>query len=342
MSPDPVSPTVYTVEIPADESEAVAENNTRSVLVNPAGGGGGSSSLKARRDSSTASCSAPGRAIPPSRSMRSAAKGRMREGQDTFFVQAAAERTAALTRGFPARREDLYAYDGIDPGQRRGRFPHARAVGDGGRFRRGTRRRAPGRRARDRSRRAGPGGHAARGGAAGRPETMRRGALVPMPSGAGPGGNCNKMIVTDREGEAIRRCASAGRRRTRGGYGPRCRRWRRRAVGGPRPGATVLAVDVIGSPASFYPVVAVQRYGRGRSMIFAGEASWRWKMLLPSADRSFEFFWRQAARWLAGAVADPSRITAAGKRRWATSSRSNSRCAMPCLRRSAMPRSKPR
>src|SRR5206468_1880950 len=37
VSPDPLSPTVYTADIPRDGSEAVAENNVRSVLVSPAG-----------------------------------------------------------------------------------------------------------------------------------------------------------------------------------------------------------------------------------------------------------------------------------------------------------------
>jgi hypothetical protein len=53
------------------------------------------------------------------------------------------------------------------------------------------------------------------------------------------------------------------------------------------------------------PVLAVQRYGRGRAMVFAGEASWRWRMQLPSTDRTHELFWRQAARWLSGASPDP-------------------------------------
>jgi hypothetical protein len=57
-----------------------------------------------------------------------------------------------------------------------------------------------------------------------------------------------------------------------------------------------------------HPVIAVQRYGRGRSMVFAGEASWRWRMLQPSADRSYEYFWRLAARWLAGPAPDPVAI----------------------------------
>ena len=72
-------------------------------------------------------------------------------------------------------------------------------------------------------------------------------------------------------------------------------------------GATVLAVT--SAPTGVvYPLVAVQRYGRGRSMTFSGEASWRWKMMLPSTDRSFELFWRHAARWLAGSAPDPVSI----------------------------------
>jgi hypothetical protein len=31
-------------------------------------------------------------------------------------------------------------------------------------------------------------------------------------------------------------------------------------------------------------------------MVFAGEASWRWRMLLPATDRSYETFWKQALR----------------------------------------------
>jgi hypothetical protein len=79
-------------------------------------------------------------------------------------------------------------------------------------------------------------------------------------------------------------------------------------IGGPRPGASVLAVTSAATGA-VYPVVAVQRYGHGRVMTFSGEASWRWKMLLPSTDRSFDYFWRQAARWIAGPTSDPVEIT---------------------------------
>jgi hypothetical protein len=52
----------------------------------------------------------------------------------------------------------------------------------------------------------------------------------------------------------------------------------------------------------------VQRYGEGRSLIFAGEGAWRWRMLLPSTDRSYDTFWRQALRWLALSALDPVAI----------------------------------
>jgi hypothetical protein len=74
-------------------------------------------------------------------------------------------------------------------------------------------------------------------------------------------------------------------------------------LGAPRPGAAVLALTAAPG-GGWFPLVAVQRYGQGRSMVFAGEASWRWKMLAPSSDRTYEFFWRQSARWLASTAPD--------------------------------------
>jgi hypothetical protein len=46
-------------------------------------------------------------------------------------------------------------------------------------------------------------------------------------------------------------------------------------------------------------------------MVFGGEASWRWRMMAQSSDRSHELFWRQAARWLVEASPDPVSIVAA-------------------------------
>lgn len=40
-------------------------------------------------------------------------------------------------------------------------------------------------------------------------------------------------------------------------------------------------------------------------MIFGGEAAWRWRMLMPAGDTSYDTFWRQAVRWLSGASPRP-------------------------------------
>ena len=56
-------------------------------------------------------------------------------------------------------------------------------------------------------------------------------------------------------------------------------------------------------------LVAVQRFGDGRSMVFTGEASWRWRMMLPTSDQSYERFWRQAVRWLAQSAPEPVTLT---------------------------------
>lgn len=74
-------------------------------------------------------------------------------------------------------------------------------------------------------------------------------------------------------------------------------------VTGPaKPGATVLAehptLSFRGKP---LPVIAYQRYGRGRTMVITTASTWRWQMLLPHEDFSHERFWRQVLRWLAAA-----------------------------------------
>jgi hypothetical protein len=81
-------------------------------------------------------------------------------------------------------------------------------------------------------------------------------------------------------------------------------------LGGPRPGASVLAVTS-GPGGTPRALVAVQRFGEGRSMVFAGEAAWRWRMLLPATDRAYDTFWKQALRWLALPAGDPIQLSIA-------------------------------
>jgi uncharacterized membrane protein len=232
-------------------------------------------------------------------------KGRNADGRDTFFVQAPAPRAAALTRGFPERREDLYAYDAVvlanieGDGLTRAQFTAtAEFVSQrgGGLLVVG-------------SRSFGGRGLGSTPVEEALPlELSDRGAPGAAPVGIGVRPATNKLVPTS-EGERhpVMRIGDT-QAETR-------QRWTAlpalaftSPVGGPRRGASVLAVT--SAPTGMvYPVVAVQPYGRGRSMTFSGEASWRWKMMLPSTDHSFELFWRQAARWLASAAPDPVSMT---------------------------------
>jgi len=82
-------------------------------------------------------------------------------------------------------------------------------------------------------------------------------------------------------------------------------------VTGPaKPGATVLAVHPtlsLGDEA--LPLIALERFGRGRSMVIATASTWRWQMLLPHKDLSHERFWRQILRWLAAPAPPPVEIS---------------------------------
>src|SRR3954462_15755823 len=113
VSPDPLNATVYTAEIPRDEGELVAENNSRALLVSPAG----------RKRRVLLVEGAPGfehsfmaRALAGDPGLEADSvtrKGKNADGQDTFFVQAGGGRSAALTLGFPSTREQLFVYDAL-------------------------------------------------------------------------------------------------------------------------------------------------------------------------------------------------------------------------------------
>src|ERR1700691_4646763 len=75
-------------------------------------------------------------------------------------------------------------------------------------------------------------------------------------------------------------------------------------AGQPKPGALVLA-EMTASGHKL-PLLITQKYGRGRTAVFATGGDWRWQMLQPVEDMSHEIFWRQLLRWL---VSDtPTRV----------------------------------
>ncbi|HEY7283812.1 MAG TPA: glutamine amidotransferase [Vicinamibacterales bacterium] len=302
VAPEPLNATVYTAEIPPLDGEAVTENNARSVLVSPAG----------RKRRVLVIEGAPGFehsfmtrtwAGDPSLEVDVVTrKGKNGEGADTFFVQAGSGRGAALTAGFPATREQLFAYDALVIANVEGEYftraqlaLAAEFVGDrgGGLLVMG-------------------GKSFAQRGLSGTPleEVLpvdlndRRGGVVKAAASPDLIGSHNKMNVTaEGESHPIMRLG-ASLEETRDAWAKLPALASSAPLGGPRPGAKILATTTA-SGGAVLPVVAVQRYGQGRSMVFAGEASWRWKMMVASSDRAYDVFWRQAARWLSADSPDP-------------------------------------
>ncbi|MBT8362017.1 MAG: hypothetical protein KJO32_13790 [Deltaproteobacteria bacterium] len=80
-------------------------------------------------------------------------------------------------------------------------------------------------------------------------------------------------------------------------------------TGRAKPGTTVLAehptLTFQGEP---LPVLAYERYGRGRTMSIMTATTWRWQMLKPHEDTSHERFWRQILRWLTANSPTPVEI----------------------------------
>jgi hypothetical protein len=80
-------------------------------------------------------------------------------------------------------------------------------------------------------------------------------------------------------------------------------------VGELKPGArSLLETAVDGRPS---PLLAVQRYGRGRTAVLASGGTWRWKMRLAHDDPRFATFWRQLLRFLAAPAPAPVNLSAA-------------------------------
>jgi uncharacterized membrane protein len=305
VSPNALNPTVYTAEIAPEQSEAITENNSRSVLVSPAG----------RKRRVLMIAGAPGfelsfltRALgmDPGLEVDSIVrKGKNEESADTFLVQAGGGRASALLSGFPATREALFGYDALVIANVEGDFFTRAQLSMASDFiaERGGGLLVLGARSFEQRGLLGTPLEAAL------PVELsdRRGAVRRPASEEAPAPQNHLVLTSEGESHPVMRIGSSTES-TRKLWNAFPALASSASVGGPRPGATVLAVT--SSPSGVVlPVIAVQRFGRGRSMVFAGEASWRWKMLQASTDRSYEFFWRQALRWLATDAPDPVSLT---------------------------------
>lgn len=297
VSPPRDTATLYTVEIPSTPDERVLENNKRTVLVEPAGprrrilmieGAPGFEHSFIKR----------ALAADPGLELDSVVrKGRDTRGAATYFVQATEARAPRLASGFPQEREALYEYDAIvlanvEPdGLSR---PQLQMLADfvdergGGLLVLGAR------------------SFVGQGFAATALEDVLPLRLTDRGNGvvrvsARPDARFSVTLTPDGQSHPVMRIG--------GGAGDTMTRWGAvpplsgaAALGALRPGAQALAL--VQAPDGPRPLVAVQRYGQGRSMVFTGEASWRWRMQMPSEDRTYELFWRQAARWIAAGAPD--------------------------------------
>ena len=236
-------------------------------------------------------------------------KGQNDDGRDTFFVQAGESRAAALSGGYPVTREALFQYDAIIFGNVEADFFTRDQLDLTARFvaERGGGLLVLGARSFERQ------------GLTGTPleevlpvDLTDRRATMPRPvteaAAGGEGAVVNAPSVTP-DG------AAHPATRLTGTVDNSRKLWRQlpalasvALVGGPRPGAQVLAVTA--SPGGeAHPLIAVQRYGQGRTMIFAGEASWRWRMMRPASDTTYDTIWRQLVRWLATAAPGQVSVT---------------------------------
>lgn len=302
VSPGRGAPAVYTVQIPEAGGELVPENNSRSALVQPPS--------RARRVLLVEG--APGfehsflkRAWMGDSGLEIDSvvrKGKNEQGTDTFYIQASKSRSGPLTSGYPQRPEDLFVYDALVLANIEGHQLSRAQLESTRSF------------------------VAWRGGGLlvlGARSFLKQGLLQ------SPLEEVLPLELSDRGDTVLPASAARGMHRValtetgeahpvmQFGANPDETRKRWEAapalasiapLGGPRPGASVLAMTA-GSGGAPRALVAVQRYGEGRSMLFAGEAAWRWRMMLPAADRSYDIFWRQAVRWLALNATDPTSVT---------------------------------
>ena len=304
VSPKPDVATLYTVEVVNDPVELTTNNNTQQVLVKPA--------ERTRRILMVEG--APGHehsflkrawGVDPGFKLDSVLrKGQNDRGQDTFYIQGHDEWTRALSTGFPEERHELFRYDAVAFGNVDFQSYSSEQLSMIEEFvsRRGGGVMVFGARS-----------FAGRGLA-----NTPLATILPLNvSGKLP----NLSLPINQEPHRVNLTFDGERHRIMhlGNSIQSTRdRWLNAppiaavsVLGNPKPGASLLAFT-LGSTGGVYPLIAVQRYGRGRTMIFTGEASWRWKMLLPSDDTTYETFWRQTARWLSTASPGPVTVATRG------------------------------
>lgn len=69
-------------------------------------------------------------------------------------------------------------------------------------------------------------------------------------------------------------------------------------LNGLKPGATVILEARNTKTGRSVPLLAEERYGRGRTLALTASDTWRWRMQMDSKNQSHENFWRQMLRYI--------------------------------------------
>ena len=305
VAPDPELTTVYTVEAPVDAAELVPGNNRRQVLVRP----------PARPRRLLLVEGSPGYehsflkrtwlADPGLTFDAVVRKGQNDQGEQTFYVQGDPARTGMLAGGYPRTRAALFRYDAVVLANIEAEFFRPAQLDMTAEF------------------------VSERGGGLllfGPASLRRRGYLGSSLEPVLPALLADRLGLSDtgRDEQDAHgfEPTPAGLAHPMLRLGPTVEETRSRweavpalagsvRIGPVRPGAAVLAATAAGAGPE-RPLVVVQRYGAGRSMILAGRATWRWRMLRPADDRTYERYWGQAARWLTAGATDRIAVSTNG------------------------------
>lgn len=284
------------IRVPAQPGETVVENNGREVVLQ----------VEDRREKILYFEGEPRfevkfvrRAVMDDPNLQVVVLQRVADGK---FIRLDVDDPEELRAGFPATREELFAYRGLVLGSVEASFfthDQLRMIADFVGDRGGGLLALGGRRA------------LAEGGYAGTPVADALPVVLETESDLA-GGVAEVKVEPTRAGRAHAAIRLASDEATS------LERWRSlppltstNVVRRVKPGATALLTGTVPDGGGERVVLAAQRYGRGKAIAFPVQDSWLWQMHadVPLDDMSHETFWRQMLRWLVDGVPDP--VTAA-------------------------------
>jgi uncharacterized membrane protein len=291
---------VLTFRIPAQPGEMVAQNNAQQAIVNVSAAREKILYIEGEPRSEMAFMR---RAVHDDKNLQIVTLQRLAKDQ---FRRFSVDDSLDLVAGFPKTRDELFGYKGIILGSMEASFftgDQLRMLADFVSERGGGLLALGGRRA------------LGEGGFAGTPVAE----VLPEDLGGGPndkGQYFNELKVDVTVPGSIHAATQIAEAEStsakRWGTMPHVTSVNR--IGRAKPGATVLLTGAPTKGGDREIVLAYQRYGRGKAIVFPVQDSWRWQMdpSMAIEDMTFESYWRQLLRWLVTDVPSRVMVAAAG------------------------------